>query len=223
MTVPVVAILFVAGLLGGVANAVAGGATLITFPALLHSGLAPLVANASNSVATTPGQLIAAFADRSKLPAFDGKVALALGAALAGGAAGAWLLLLTPSDLFTRLVPALIGVATLMFAFGKRLQGALRAAGVKLLHARPPLVGLASVYGGYFGAGLGVLLLSAIGVTGDEELLSANALKNLVSTVVSATTIVVFGASGIVSWPQTLVVLAGAACGGWIGGRALAV
>src|SRR5215813_9636778 len=123
MDIGIGALLFGAGLAGGIANAMAGGATLITFPAMLASGLPPIVANASNAVAVTPGHVVAALADRARLPRFDRALGLALAASFGGGALGAILLLATPERLFTLLVPALIGIATLVFALGRQGLG----------------------------------------------------------------------------------------------------
>jgi uncharacterized membrane protein YfcA len=121
-------LLFGAGLAGGVANAIAGGATLITFPAMLAAGLPPVLANASNAVAVTPGHLIAACADRHVLPPADRRMLAAILAVLLGGTVGAVLLLTTPERLFTLLVPALIGVATVIFAFARPIQRSIAQA-----------------------------------------------------------------------------------------------
>jgi len=118
-------ILIGAGLIGGVVNAIAGGATLITFPAMLAAGLPPLIANVSNAVAVAPGHLMAALADRRQLPARDHRLIATTLAVTAGGAAGAWLLLVTPEHLFTALVPALTGLATRLFALGERVRTAI--------------------------------------------------------------------------------------------------
>lgn len=223
MDIAIAALLAGAGVAGGVANAIAGGATLITFPAMLAAGLPPVIANASNSVAVTPGHMVAAISDRAKLPPFDAKLAIAVAAALLAGTAGSFLLLATPERIFTLLVPALIAAATLIFAFGARLQALVRKTIGMPRSARPALVGLASVYGGYFGAGLGVILLAVLAVTGHEDVRAANALKNFLSTMVSFATIVIFAWQGAVSWPETLVVLSGAAVGGALGGRLIRI
>lgn len=216
-----------AGLAGGLMNAVAGGATLITFPAMLAAGLPPIVANASNAVAVTPGHLVAAFADRAALPPFRGAALAGMAAALAGGTAGAVLLLVTPEAVFAMLVPALIAAATLVFGFAGRIQaGVARALGSD--HGDYPLarflaVGPTAVYGGYFGGGLGVMLLAVLLMTGREEVRAANALKNLLATMVSMATVTIFTIQGAVAWPQTLVMLAGAVAGGFAGGRLMRV
>ncbi len=217
MDIATAAYLFLAGVAGGLVNAVAGGATLITFPAMLAAGLPPLVANASNSIAVAPGHLVAALADRERLSSFDTRLIAAVAAALVGGGLGAILLFVTPARWFTAATPILIGLATIIFAAGKNLQNFLP--GSFGGPSRPALLGVASVYGGYFGAGLGVILLAVLGLTGREEPRAANALKNLLATAVSLTTLVIFSLSGLVNWTATFVMLAGAVLGGITGGR----
>lgn len=218
----IVALLFGTGLAGGIANAIAGGATLITFPAMLAAGLPPVVANASNAVAVAPGCLAAAYADRAALPARSRPMLAATLAALLGGAAGAVLLLVTPERLFILLVPALVGVATMIFAFAGAIQRSIEwLFGTVALRGAAPRVGFlvpTAVYGGYFGGGLGVMFLAALAVTGREPLRTANALKNLLATTVSAVVVLIFTLRGMVQWPETLVMLVGAICGGYLGG-----
>jgi len=227
MSLDVVALLLVAGLAGGIANAIAGGATLITFPAMLAAGLPPVIANASNAVAVTPGHLVAAFADRRKMPRLDARLAIAVTASIVGGGVGAVLLLVTPERLFTLLVPALIGLATLVFACSRLIQdGVARAFGARggeYALARAVLLAPTAVYGGYFGAGLGVMLLAILSITGREDVRAANALKNLLATAVSMTTIAIFTVQGVVHWRETLVMLLGAIAGGFLGGRLVKV
>jgi hypothetical protein len=222
MDIGIGALLFGAGLAGGVANAMAGGATLITFPAMLAGGLPPIVANASNAVAVTPGHMVAAFADRARLPQPDRALRLALGASLVGGALGAILLLATPERLFMLLVPALIGIATLVFALGPRIRSG-DGAGTRSDGLRSALLVPLSVYGGYFGGGSGVMYLAVLVVTGREDVRQANVLKNLLASVVSMVTIAIFVVRGLVSWPETMVMLVGAVAGGFLGGRLIAV
>jgi uncharacterized membrane protein YfcA len=213
-----------AGLAGGVANAIAGGATLITFPAMLASGLPAIVANASNAVAVAPGHLVAAFADRSRLPALNLPFLVTVATSGIGGAIGAALLLSTPEKLFTLLVPGLIGIATLVFAFSRHIQKVI-ATKVRSVSGETRWVLLASmsIYGGYFGAGLGVMLLAVLSVTGEEDIRQANVLKNVLATAVSATTIATFVVQGVIRWPETVVMLSGAIPGGFLGGRLIAI
>lgn len=218
----IAALLFVAGLAGGIINAVAGGATLITFPAMLAAGVPPVTANASNAVAISPGHLIAAFADREKLPPFDRQLAVALAVAIAGGIAGALLLLALPDRLFVLPVPALIGLATALFAFApaiqawseRRRQGAAPSATVERI-----TLGAASIYGGFFGAGLGIVLSAILSIAEPNDIRKVKVLKNLLATGVSLAAIGIFIAKGMVRWPETSVMLAGALVGGYAGGH----
>jgi uncharacterized protein len=219
----IAALLFGAGIVGGTANAIAGGATLVTFPAMLAAGLPAVTANASNALAVLPGALVAAFADRSRLPGWSRALGAVLVSALIGGAAGAVLLMVTPESVFEMLVPVLIGFATLIFAFGKRIQAAVKGLAEGSDGLRTALVFPAAAYGGYFGAGLGVMLMAVLAITGREDLRSANALKNLCSTVANLMAVVIFVARGLISWPETLVMLTGAVAGGMLGGRLIAV
>lgn len=219
----IILLLFGAGFLGGLANAIAGGATLITFPAMLAAGLPPIIANASNALAVLPGALMAAWADRGKLPAWTAGFAAVLVAALVGGALGGVLLMITSDELFAALVPALIGFATLVFAFGKRIQAAVKGLAEGSAGLRTALILPAATYGGYFGAGLGVMLMAVLSITGREELRTANAIKNVASTVANLTAVVVFVVQGLIAWPQTLVMLVGAGLGGFAGGKLIAV
>jgi uncharacterized membrane protein YfcA len=221
------ALLVGAGFLGGIDNAVAGGATLITFPAMLAAGLPPVIANASNAVAIFPGHFIAACADRQKLPAADARLLLLSAAALAGGAIGAALLLVLPARLFVLPVPALIAFATLLFAFAPRIQAWAQRrapAGAKPRATRGALVlAAASVYGGFFGAGLGVILTAVLAITEPNDIRAVKVLKNLLATCVSAAAMAIFIARGVVEWRETLVMLAGALAGGYAGGRLIRV
>ncbi len=217
-------LLFGAGIAGGVVNAIAGGATLITFPAMIAAGLPPVVANASNALAVTPGHLFAALADRTRLPAPNGRLALIIALAILGGAIGAFFLLVTPERLFVLLVPALIASATIIFAFGRRIQAMLTRTPVgENAVLRSALMLPVTVYGGYFGAGLGVMLLAVLSITGNENVRSANALKNLLASATSLATVAIFILQGIIRWPETLVMLAGAVVGGILGGRLVAI
>jgi uncharacterized membrane protein YfcA len=219
-----------AGLAGGVVTAIVGGASLITFPALLAAGLSPIVANASNTVALTPGNLAAAFADRERMPPWDREL---LGLALvtiAGSVAGAVLLLLTPDRAFMTLVPALIGGATLLFGcspwIGARLGARSRRGGgdaslptsVRLLLVVP-----VAVYGGYFGAGASVMFLAILSLGSPRDLRAANVVKNLLAGLMSIVAVIVFVAQATVAWPPALVMMVGTLAGGFLGGRLVRV
>ncbi len=219
-------LLFGAGILGGAINAVAGGATLFTFPAMMAAGLSPISANASSSVALTPGNLSGVLSERSQLPAFDGTMWLHIVVSAIGGGIGALLLLWTPDRIFTALVPLLIGIATLIFAFSKQIQAALRPAD-QAHHdtpvARQVTLVPTAIYGGYFGAGMGVMFMAAFSMTSPWAVRTANAVKNLLGAAVNWTAIIIFVVQGVIAWPQTLIMLVGATIGGFLGGKMLSI
>src|SRR4051812_27556038 len=165
------ALLVAAGIAGGCMAAIVGGAAVITFPALLAAGLPPVMATAANTVALTPGLFLAAIYDRSQLPPLDRSfVAVAL-ASIAGAVIGAVLLVLTPERVFSALVPLLLGFATVLFAYAGRISTWLATRGDARRFTHSPAVVLpVSVYGGYFGAGVGVLMLGVLSVGDRREL-----------------------------------------------------
>lgn len=220
----VAALLFGAGALAGLLNAVAGGGSFVTFPALLATGLPPVAANATNALAVWPGHALAVYADRQALPARTRGIGGSLLAALAGGIAGALLLDRVGNERFRALIPWLILFATLLFAFGPALQRRL-AARVPRETRVPALLWqrggefLLAVYGGFFGAGLGVMLMAGLQLMGHEDLRHCNLLKNLLATVVGSVSVIVLIVSGWVSpwhaaWP-----FAGAIVGGVAGAK----
>jgi uncharacterized membrane protein YfcA len=219
-------LLLAAGLTGGTVNAIAGGATFFTFPAMLAVGLPPVVANASNTVALWPASCAAALTDWRQLWAERSMAAPLIGIGLAGGLTGALLLLVTSNDTFRVLVPFLLLLATVVFAGSGRLLRWLRRhrpadrAGPRLRHpAILALIGFCAIYGGYFGAGIGIMMMAGLTVAGIERLHLANAMKNLLAAAINGIAVVVFVVSGIVAWPATLIMLAGAIGGGFLGAR----
>jgi uncharacterized membrane protein YfcA len=221
-----VALLATAGLVGGTIASLAGGAALITFPTFLAVGLTPIAAIASNIAALTPGSLIAALSDRTQLPPLDrGFVGLVL-ASVIGAGIGAMLLMMTSNRVFEILVPLLIGFATVLFAFGERISAALRARALAR-HGREPEIKLTSipmllpvsVYGGYFGAGLGVLLIAVLQLATSGEYRPANATKNLVAALNGSVAMVVFAVQDSINWPAALTMMVGALVGSVIGAR----
>lgn len=215
-------LMFAAGLAGGIVTAMVGGASLITFPALLAVGLPAIVANASNTVALAPGNLAAALADLERIPRWNRSFAGLALISVVGSGAGAALLLATPEKAFTAVVPLLIGFATVLYALAGRIRLwiASRAAGTAPSTGSEPLLfAPVAVYGGYFGAGMSVMILAILSVTRADEFRSSNVIKNLLSALTSFVAVVVFVLTGTVAWPPTLVVMTGAVIGGFIGGR----
>lgn len=215
---------FVTGLAGGVITALVGGATLVTFPIMLMTGMPPVAAVATNLVALGPANLMAAIADRGRLPPFDKHVRRIMAGAFLAGAAGAAILLAMPDKALENVVPAMIGLATLLFAFAERIK---RAVARRRNYAVGDMGGVVapsiavSIYGGYFGAGLGVMYLALFALGGISDLRAANALKNFVNALNSSAAIAIFALSGSVDWYVTLVMLAGGLIGGYSGGFAM--
>jgi uncharacterized protein len=219
-----VILLLGAGLVGGIANAMAGGASLITFPALMASGLAPIPANASNALAVVFGNIMGAWTERSKIPLITPALFWSFAFAVFGGGFGGFLLLHTPENIFVAVVPALIGAATLVFAFSRKIQTAVASRfGASRDSLRSALIFPAAIYGGYFGAGLGVVLMAVLSATSTWDMRSTNAVKNLLGVLSNLAAIVVFIAQDMISWPETLVMMVGCILGGMLGGKALSV
>ena len=213
--------LAVAAFAAGVQNALAGGGSFLTFPALLLTGLDPRAANVTSTVALFPGQLTTGFAGRRDVTGLPHLGLPALFAiSLAGGAVGAVLLLSTPSRIFSALVPWLVLFATIVFAWGSFFR---RARGTRH-HIGPKAAGLAqfaiSIYGGYFGGGIGILMLAALTMAG-LEVRPAGATKNVLAGVMNASAVAIFVFSRDVAWKQVAVVAIAAIAGGQLGAYAL--
>ncbi|WP_226779929.1 sulfite exporter TauE/SafE family protein [Oceaniglobus trochenteri] len=213
-------VLTVAGLLAGALNAVAGGGTFLSFPALVWLGVPPLMANATATLTALPGYIGSAWAYRREFRA-EGALSLGaiIGVAVAGGLAGAILLLLTPGDAFVGIVPWLLLAATVLFAVGPRLLARIKARGAGA--AGPVVSGAAifavSVYGGYFNGGLGIMLLAVLGLIGFTNLHGMNGLKNLLSVILSVVSVITYALAGLIAWDSALVLAVATAVGGYLG------
>ncbi|SNS76785.1 sulfite exporter TauE/SafE family protein [Pseudomonas segetis] len=217
-----IAILIAAGFAAGAMNALAGGGTFFSFPALLATGLAPVTANATNAVALWPASVAAAWAGRKTLQPLGSYLVPLLLAGLGGGLLGGILLLLGGDEIFRGLIPWLLLGATLLFAASPQLSRALaarRSANTQPPHTTWSLAAHAtvSVYGGYFGAGMGILQLAAFSIEG-HALARSNALKNLISAVIYSVATGTFIIAGRVSWYELVILLGGATIGGYAGG-----
>jgi uncharacterized protein len=221
-----------AGIAAGAINAVVGSGSLITFPTLLAFGFPPVVANVSNNVGLVPGNLSAAYGYRRELAGQRGRL-IRLGiAAAAGGLTGAILLLTLPASAFTLIVPALILIACALVLIQPRMGPWLaarqaRADGgddhpARVRHVGPVLTAgmlLSGVYGGYFGAAQGVLVIGLLGSFLDEGLQRVNAAKNVLVALVNATAAIVFVLFAHISWLAVLLIAAGSTIGGLLGAR----
>jgi uncharacterized membrane protein YfcA len=209
-----------AGVLAGAINAVAGGGTLVSFPALLAAGLPPIAANVTSSVGLLAGYAGGSVAYRRELEGQRGRVRALAPAAILGGVAGAALLLVTPEATFRDVVPYLVLMSSALLALQPRLGRALVAGGrgSSDVHWGARLgVGVAAVYGSYFGAGLGVLLLAVLGILVADDLQRLNALKGLLSLLINVVGVLVFLFSDELAWRFVVVLAVGAYLGGTLG------
>ena len=213
-----IALLIVSAFVAGALNAVAGGGSFFTFPALIFAGVPPLAANATNTVALVPGSFTGAWAFRHEMGTIrDIRLPLFIAVSLGGGLAGALLLLVTPPQLFVGLIPWLLLVATLIFAFGRWLSARLRER-VRLNEKRLLLMQLViSIYGGYFGGGIGILMLAAFSLYGMTDLHAMNAAKNLFAGCLNGVAAATFIAARAVHWHEVTIMLVTAIVGSLAG------
>jgi uncharacterized membrane protein YfcA len=211
------AFLVVAAFAAGVQNALAGGGSFVTFPALMLFGMGARAANITSTVALFPGQIATGFAGRAHVSGAERLSFRALsGISLVGGVLGAILLLATPESFFQRLVPFLVLFATLVFAWGSFF----RKSGVGARHLSPRQAGFAqfliAIYGGYFGGGIGMLMLAALTLAG-LPVRAAGATKNALAAMMNASAVLIFAFSRDVHWQAALAVAVGAVAGGQVG------
>ncbi len=213
--------LFFAGALGGALNAVAGGGSFIAFPALLFTGVAPIAANATNTVALWVGVTASTGAYRKHLD-LSRRVMIPLAVtSLIGGVAGAYLLLHTPPQTFLRVLPWLMLGATLLFLFGGRLarsqNGLAHDISTSALVFASVFELVVAVYGGYFGGGVGILNLAMLAIVGMTDIHAMNALKVVLGGIINGVAVITFIIAGAVVWKQGVVMIAGAVLGGYLG------
>lgn len=212
-------LLFLAGFLSGAANAVAGGGTFLTFGAMTLVGLPPIVANATSSVTQFPGYITSTLAYAADIRHFWRQALLLCIISAFGALAGALILLALDNPSFRTMVPWLLLAATALFAAGPWLKPAPKP-------GHQPAVGslagslaqfLTAIYGGFFGAGMGVMMLATLGLTQPGDYHRLNALKNMLAVVIAAIAILVFVSGGVIAWPQAIVMIPGGALGGYAG------
>ncbi|HKI26334.1 MAG TPA: sulfite exporter TauE/SafE family protein [Candidatus Sulfotelmatobacter sp.] len=222
MTLATIVFLFFAGALGGALNSVAGGGSFIAFPALLFSGVPPIPANATNTIALWTAAAASGGAYRNRLDVPRRVMLPLLSASLLGGLAGALLLLKTPAQTFMRVLPWLTLGATLLFAFGKKIAGG-RASIIEHQASTSALAGAAlfqlavAVYGGYFGGGMGIVMLAMLAALGMSDIHAMNALKSVMGFVINGVAVVTFIVWRAVYWKQGIVMIAGGIMGGYLG------
>lgn len=211
-----------AGLAAGIINTIVGSGTLITFPVLLGFGVPPVVANASNSIGLVPGSVSGAIGYRSRLKGQRSVVVRLLPLSFGGALLGAILLLALPASAFDAIVPALIALGVVLVAVQPWVvrhthEGASGGTRPRLPVWLLPAVAAAGVYGGYFGAAQGVILLGLLGLAGSPDVQADNAVKNILAAAVNAASAIVFAWSGVVDWRIVATIAVASAIGGQIG------
>jgi len=214
--------LFIAAAFTGALNAIAGGGSFISFPALIFTGVPPIPANATNNVAAWTGLVASTRAYWSHLDVPRRLLIPLVGVGVVGGTIGALLLLKTPPSTFDHLLPWLLFGATLLFAFSQQLVGKRKSsvghnASSGEMAAACAFLFVAAVYGGYFGGGLGIILLALLAALGMTDIHAMNALKTLLSSCINGLALVMFMVARVIYWPQAVVMIFGSAIGGYFG------
>lgn len=217
MSITTILLLFAAGFVSAAVNAVAGGGTFLTFGAMTLSGVLPIPANATSSIVQFPGYVTSVLPYRDIIAREWKAIAILSVVSIVGSLAGALILMSLSNPSFRSMVPWLLLAATAMFAAGPWLRP-------KTTIEHPPnrpigliMQGVTSIYGGFFGAGMGIMMLATLGLATGGEYQRLNAIKNFLAIVIAVVAILVFTVGGAISWPHALVMLPGAALGGYSG------
>jgi uncharacterized protein len=222
LTLETILFLFLAGALGGALNSVAGGGSFIAFPALLFTGVPPIPANATNTIALWTAAAASGGAYRKRLDVARRLMVPLLTASLIGGLIGAILLLKTPAQTFMRVLPWLTLGATLLFAFGRKLARG-RVSVIEHEASTAAIAGTTlfqlcvAIYGGYFGGGMGIVMLAMLATLGMTDIHAMNALKSVMGFVINGVAVVTFIVAGAVYWKHGIVMIAGGIAGGYLG------
>lgn len=213
-------LLLVSAFAAGALNAVAGGGSFLTFPTLVFVGVPAVIANATNTVALFPGSFASAFSYRKGLARLEGiSLRTMLLVSLAGGILGAILLLKTPESVFVSITPWLLLFATVMFAFGKQLGALLKRHmhfGFGALVVAQIVI---AIYGGYFGGGIGILMLAVLAVFGMTDIHAMNGIKTILAGALNGVAVVVFVMAGKVYWREAFIMMVAAVAGGYFGAQ----
>jgi uncharacterized membrane protein YfcA len=213
-------IIIIAAFLAGILNAIAGGGTFLTFPALVYAGVPPVIANATSALAVFPGYLSSALGFKDDIATVDrSQLIRQCLLSLAGGLIGALLLLVSSNDFFTKIVPFLLLASTAIFAFQDRILTWGRNGGLQLTPYGALGTLAVSIYGGYFNGGLGIVLLALYALWGLTNLNLMNGLKNGISFVISAISVLTFAIAGLIVWPSAIIMMVANILGGYFGAK----
>jgi uncharacterized protein len=218
--------LFIMSILAGIVNSVAGGGSLISFPSLIAMGQPAIIANATNTAGIWPGSLSSAIAYRKDTEIYKGLLVILIIPSIAGGLIGAFALVATPPEIFDRLVPFLVLFATILFSLKDYINNIFGTGDGSEKSIRIPhrISGFLfqlfiATYGGYFGAGIGILMLGALSIMGLNDIHRMNGLKVILGTMINIIAFIFFASRGLVNWPAASVMAAGTIIGGYAGAR----
>ncbi|TDK34438.1 sulfite exporter TauE/SafE family protein [Rhizobium deserti] len=217
MTITTILLLAAAGFLSGAVNAIAGGGTFLTFGAMTLAGIPPILANATSSIVQFPGYITSTLAYRDEISS-RWRSAILLGAvSVLGALIGSLALLSLDNPSFRALVPWLLAAATAVFAAGPWLKPKVSAE--RPANSVASVIGqfLTAIYGGFFGAGMGIMMLAVLGLTTGGSYHHLNALKNMLAMIIASVAIIVFVGGGVIAWPEALVMIPTGALGGYSG------
>lgn len=217
MTMTMMALLAAAGFFSGAVNAIAGGGTFLTFGAMTLAGIPPISANATSSIVQFPGYVTSTIAYWDEISHRWRSAVVLTVVSVVGSVGGSLLLLSLDNPSFKQIVPWLLAAATAVFAAGPWLRP--KASAERSANSAPSVIGqfLTSIYGGFFGAGMGIMMLAVLGVTTGGTYHHLNALKNLLAVLIAAVAIIVFVGGGVIAWPQAIVMIPAGALGGYAG------
>lgn len=226
MVLPQFGLLFFVAILAGTLNAIAGGGSFFTVPTMIFSGMLPVLANTTSTVALWPGAVASIGAYRHELAQIHRQfLFLLVGTSLLGGILGAVLLLNTPQETFAHLLPYLLLIATLLFSLSGPITKRLRIRDIKKKEyfSLSTIISVCiaqfiiAIYGGYFGGGIGILMLATLALMGMEDIHSMNALKVLLNASINGIAVITFVIANAVVWPQAILMIIGAIIGGYGG------
>ena len=214
-------VILLAAFTGGAINSVAGGGSFFTFPALVMTGLSPIAANATSSVALWPGSVTSTIAYRNDFATIRDKVVPMTLTSIVGALVGAVLLLWTRNETFARVVPWLLLVATVLFAISGRAVAWIRTHQQGGIGLTALCIGqfVISVYGGFFGGGMGILMLAGFALAGLNDIHAMNGLKSILGLAINCVAVITFIVAGVVEWRPALIMVAGSMIGGYVGAK----
>ena len=211
--------LFLTAILAGALNSVAGGGSFFTFPALIFTGMNPIIANATSTIAIWPGSVASVFAYKDEIAANKQRLPSLMLTSLIGSIIGAFVLIKTPETTFLNIIPYLLLLATTLFAFSGTITKHLKELRSVHMGAKGAFIlqTVIALYGGYFGGGMGIMMLAMLSFMGLTQIHEMNALKTVLGSVINGVAVLIFIMAGIIAWHQAVIMIVGSVIGGYFG------